>query len=109
MNYLRYLSQIFKIYKKLIFLLKINGRVLFGLSHQDATEKIRKCCQHSSLSLLVLRNTKDDQSTTSSNQQLEQKELKSTTPEIINTNNDLQTPVEVNKITFNYSKIIHLF
>jgi hypothetical protein len=36
---------------------QINGRVLFGLSHQEATEKIKQCCQHSGLSLLVLRKT----------------------------------------------------
>ncbi|KAI6234108.1 PDZ domain containing protein [Aphelenchoides fujianensis] len=37
-------------------LLEINGRVLFGLSHQTATTKIRECCDGGDeLALLILR------------------------------------------------------
>ncbi|KAI3413454.1 hypothetical protein GPALN_010946 [Globodera pallida] len=36
-------------------LLEINGKVLFGLSHHEATEKIKQCCAHNCLTLLVLR------------------------------------------------------
>uniref|UniRef100_A0A915LPB1 PDZ domain-containing protein n=1 Tax=Meloidogyne javanica TaxID=6303 RepID=A0A915LPB1_MELJA len=70
-------------------LLEINGLVLFGLSHLEATEKIRKCCQHSSLSLLVLRK---EEETTKEVQQpsLLVKESTSTTTieTVVNTNAD---------------------
>ncbi|KAI6193962.1 PDZ domain containing protein [Aphelenchoides besseyi] len=39
-------------------LLEINGRVLFGLSHQSATTKIRECCDGDELALLILRPSK---------------------------------------------------
>ncbi|CAK5079851.1 unnamed protein product [Meloidogyne enterolobii] len=69
-------------------LLEINGLVLFGLSHLEATEKIRKCCQHSSLSLLVLR--KEEEATKEVQQQSTEKESTSTTTieTVVNTNLD---------------------
>uniref|UniRef100_A0A915LJ55 PDZ domain-containing protein n=1 Tax=Meloidogyne javanica TaxID=6303 RepID=A0A915LJ55_MELJA len=69
-------------------LLEINGLVLFGLSHLEATEKIRKCCQHSSLSLLVLR--KEEETTKEVQQPSLVKESTSTTTieTVVNTNAD---------------------
>uniref|UniRef100_A0A1I8AVQ8 PDZ domain-containing protein n=1 Tax=Steinernema glaseri TaxID=37863 RepID=A0A1I8AVQ8_9BILA len=36
-------------------LLEINGKVLFGLSHVNASTKIRECCEKNELELLILR------------------------------------------------------
>ncbi|KAK0394235.1 hypothetical protein QR680_000641 [Steinernema hermaphroditum] len=36
-------------------LLEINGKVLFGLSHVNASTKIRECCEENELELLILR------------------------------------------------------
>ncbi|TMS32404.1 hypothetical protein L596_000246 [Steinernema carpocapsae] len=36
-------------------LLEINGKVLFGLSHVNASSKIRECCDENELELLILR------------------------------------------------------
>ncbi|VDD92369.1 unnamed protein product [Enterobius vermicularis] len=36
-------------------LLEVNGRVLYGLSHLNASAKIRECCDAGMLELLLLR------------------------------------------------------
>lgn len=49
--------------------LQINAKVLFGLSHSHATDKIRYCCEDNELALLILRRrseTADDIASASS-------------------------------------------
>uniref|UniRef100_A0A0N5ADJ1 PDZ domain-containing protein n=1 Tax=Syphacia muris TaxID=451379 RepID=A0A0N5ADJ1_9BILA len=41
-------------------LLEVNGKVLYGLSHLNASAKIRECCESGILELLLLRRHETD-------------------------------------------------